>query len=313
MKTLLCHIALFVVLALNSLGQQRSLRVSADREEIRIGEQINLQITLTSAAADTVRFPIVLDTLRKEVEVLSKSAIDTTFEGDQLGLRVLRQSLLITSFDSGYFPVKPLTALINNDSVASNAFLVSVQTMPIDTAKGIVDIKDIEEIPFSWKEWFQENGKWLVLALLMAALIFLFARYLLRKKPIDTSPIVFQAPRPAHEVALERIEALRARELWQKDEYKLFYSELTDILRWYLEQRFDVRAMEQTTSEIMGSLAHLPDFNDEDRTKLKRLLFLADLVKFAKERPIGHENDVHLTAVESFIKSHTPINPPHHG
>ncbi len=306
MKTWLIHITL-IGMSISSFAQERSVTVQTDREEIMIGEQIQMTLTIQSSAADTVMFPLIGDTLRKQVEVLSRSKVDTSFEGAQLDQKVLTQSFILTSFDSGYFPVEPLLATINGDTFASNPFLVGVQTMKIDTTKGIVDIKEIEEVPFAWKEWIQENWPWMGLIILALALITMVSLYFAkeREKPEPVAPSI--PTRPAHELALERLDRLREEELWQQGKIKEYYSELTEILRAFIEDRFAIPAMEQTTDEIVQAMRHYPDFTDENRTKVKRLLFLADLVKFAKEKPIGQENETHFTTVEEFVREFVPV------
>ncbi len=296
---------LLTLIAFTGWTQERSLTVTTDRQEILIGEQIQMTLELRSASADTAFLPNIADTLRKEVEVLSRSKVDTTFEGAQLDQKILRQSFVITSFDSGYFPVEPLIGQVNGSPVASEPFLVSVQTVKIDTAQGIIDIKDIEQVPFAWKEWFEKNWHWFAIAIIMAALITWLALYLSKEKVVEEKKVVIPS-RPAHEIALERLEHMRKEELWQKGKIKEYYSELTDILREFIEHRFAIPALEQTTDEIVTAMQRYPDFTNDERTTIKRLLFLADLVKFAKEKPVGQENEGHFTTVDRFVKAFIP-------
>jgi hypothetical protein len=286
------------------VAQERSLEVSLEREEILIGEQIGLNITLKAATPDTVVFPTVGEAIGEHIEVLQRSKIDTQFVGDQLEQRVLTQALTITSFDSGYFAQAPLQGSINGDSVASNPFLLTVQTVPIDTAKGIADIKDIQDVPFAWKEWFEQNWPWMALGLaIIAAIIGLI--YYLRNLPQTPAPTVEPVVpvRPADEIALEALAALKDKKYWQQGEIKRFYIELSNILRAFLEGHFHIPAMEQTSDEIMRSVQHQADISKEQQQALRQLLFLADLVKFAKEKPIGSENERNLTVVEDFVKA----------
>ncbi|NQV53253.1 MAG: hypothetical protein HQ500_08710 [Flavobacteriales bacterium] len=304
MRNLLTSILLALV-ACTGWAQERSLRVSTDREEILIGEQIQMTLELRSASSDTALLPAIGDTLRREVEVLSRSKVDTTYEGPQLDQKILRQSFVITSFDSGYFPVEPLIGQVNGSPIASEPFLVSVQTVKIDTAQGMIDIKDIEQVPFAWKEWFEKNWHWFAIGILVAALITWLALLLSKEKEVVEKKIVVPT-RPAHEIALERLEHMRKEELWQQGKIKEYYSELTDILREFIELRFAIPALEQTTDEIVTAMKRFPDFSDEERTTIQRLLFLADLVKFAKEKPVGQENEGHFITVNRFVKAFIP-------
>jgi hypothetical protein len=299
MKRLLSSI-LFILIGSISMAQSGPLNVSIEGQKILIGEQMNMRVELRSHVADTVLFPTFADTLIKEIEILSQSKIDTAFEGSDLSLKVLRQTLVLTSFDSGYYAIAPIKATVNGDTMESNPFLISVETIPIDTAKGIYDIRGIAQAPFSLLEWLQENWWWmlvLIFAITLAFVIFIWWN----KRP-ELTPVEKIIPaRPAHEIALERLQKLEAEKMWQADKIKEYYSELTDILREYIELRFQVPALEQTTDEIMTSLKRLPDLSQSQLEKIKRLLFLADLVKFAKEKPVGAENDLYLNHTREFI------------
>jgi len=107
-------------------------------------------------------------------------------------------------------------------------------------------------------------------------------------------------PRPAHEIALKALQKLYASDLLEKQEYKLFFSELSDILRTYLEGRYFISALEETTYEIIRDLKeHL----DDDKKKiLSDILQLSDLVKFAKFKPELKEIETAKIQAEQFIQ-----------
>ncbi|GAB5538415.1 MAG: hypothetical protein Salg2KO_05180 [Salibacteraceae bacterium] len=298
------HLIIFVLvlIGINSSAQEDYFRVSLSKEQILIGEQTTVSIEIGAHAADTVDMPTWKDTLIKEIEIIRQSKVDTTFTGEHLEQRVLRQNLTVTGFDSGYYAIAPLVAHINNEPIESNPFLISVSPVPIDTAKGIYDIRGIAQVPFSLSDWLRENWTWISAILLGILVIGAFVYWYYNRPTAD--PVVKEAPiRPAHEIALERLNELRSKQLWQKGDTKEYYSELTDILREYIELRFHIPALEQTSEEIIQSMRRSPDFDDEIVASTRRVLFLADLVKFAKEKPIGAENDTNLDRVEEFIRN----------
>lgn len=298
MKIGFTYIALLI--ALTGIAQERSLTLSSDRQEIVIGEQVQLQLVLKSHAGDTVQFPIIGDTLITEVEVLNRSTVDTAYEGNDLSQRIFTQQITVTSFDSGYFPIPPRIATINGTEVLSNALLISVQTIDIDTAQGIYDIKAIVETPFSITEWLEENWKIFAIAIPALLLITLLSFWLLSRKPKKKEePII--PTRPAHIIAMERLAAMETEQAWLKENSKPYYSELTDVLREYIEHRFKVPALEQTTEEIHASLRRNPDLSSSSLQELKQLLFLADLVKFAKEKPSVQEKELNLNQAKTFV------------
>ena len=296
----------FILSQAIGFSQERSLTISTSKESILIGDQMEMNVVLRGASGDTMLLPLIEDTLITEIEILSRSKVDTAFEGAQLEYRILSQTYTITSFDSGYFPISPRVALINGEEVESNPFLIAVQTIEVDTSKGIVDIKDIEQVPFSVKEWLQENWQWIAIGIFLIALITIIALKLSKRKP-KVEPEIIIPERPANEIAAERLEQLKEEKLWQAGKIKLYYSELSDILREYIELRYLIPALEQTTDEIISGLRRNPDLSAELIGKVRQLLFLSDLVKFAKENPVGNENELNFTIAESFVKETTPI------
>ncbi len=293
-------ISLLFSLTLNAFSQGSKFQVKLDKEEILIGEQIQLSLRLEAAAADSITLPILNDTLINEIEILSTGKVDTSFEGSNLSLKVLTQNWKLTSFDSGYFAIAPLIAKVNGSPVESNPFLISVQTLPIDTAKGIYDIRGVAEVPFSFTEWLKENWPWIAIATILLAII-IGITYWYAKRPAPAVEEKVEPTRPAHEIAFERLTKLEGDQLWQAGKTKKFYSELTDILREYIELRFHIPALEQTTDEIIQSMRRSPNFSVELIEKTNQVLFLADLVKFAKEKPTGPENKQNMLLVRNFI------------
>lgn len=293
----------FFLVAFSVHAQERSLSFSADRNEILLGEQFHLQWTLKSHAADTIHIPALNDSVFKNFDFLEKGKVDTAYDSTDITQRIVSQTFLITSFDSGYYPIPPLEADINGSTVASDPFLISVKTVAVDTSRAIKEIRQIAEMPFSLQDWLREYWEWptgiLVAVLAIALAVYLFARR--KKKPEKPEPPKIEVP--AHIWALEELQKLEEKKLWQQGNYKGFYSELTDILRGYIEHRFHIAALEQTSDEILHSIRHEPAISSEQQDKLRKLLTLADLVKFAKEKPLPAENGQGLETVKGFVET----------
>jgi hypothetical protein len=96
--------------------------------------------------------------------------------------------------------------------------------------------------------------------------------------------------RPAHEIALEELNRLEAEKLWQQGNFKMYHTRLSDIIRAYIEHRWQIPALEQTTDEILSGFSK-GMLEEELYRKLKHLLETADLVKFAKLQPVAYENE----------------------
>jgi len=295
-------IYIFVALLLPNfalLGQNVAVKAVLDTNFLMIGEQTQLHFITTYQDKNTqILFPQVNDTIIKEIEVLSKSPIDTSI-ADANGLFSQSQSILITSFDSGYYVVPPFYFIINGDTVESDPLLLEVQNMEVDTANAIFDIKQPLSEPFSIKDWLKDNWVWL--AAILAALIgiFFLVRYLRREKPVVEEKIIPKIP--VHEIALGKLRQLNEQQLWQNGKIKAYHSEISEILREYIEERYQVNALEETTSEIMHGL-RLHQIPEELKLKLSQTLTLADLVKFAKEQPLANENENSLTNAIEFVE-----------
>ena len=287
-------------------AQDSKVKASIDTTRILIGDQVNILLELEQNHADQYQFPVFRDTLLKNLEILSVSQIDT--QEIDLNHSLLRQRILLTSFDTGFYVIPPFYFfdLEGLDSLKSNALPLEVLTMEIDTSKGIADIKLPYEVPIT----FMEILPYLVVALLLIGIAILF--WYIRKKrnqnPI-AEPVRVKPTEPAHIWALKNLDVLAKDKLWQKGKIKLYHSRLSEILRSYIEFRFDIGAMEQTTTEIMDSFREQQNESDELLESLHQSLELSDLVKFAKWKPLPDENERSMEIAYEFVfKTKLSIN-----
>ena len=284
-------ILLFILfLALDSVAQiQRGLILSVDTQIILIGEQINMTLELRSASSDEITFPNLGDTLVKNMEIVSRKLPDTLYHNTNKNQRTIRQSLVLTSFDTGIYTIKPLCATINGDSAFSQSFRIGVFTYPIDSTDTIVDIKGNISEPLTFMDYV--DAYWHYVAGILAFLLFVFVIWYLfvtrKKKPVED--IVIEPGIPAHLLALQRLINLEDKKLWQGGKFKEYHVRLSEIVREYLENRYEILAMEQTTEEILDDLKPIR-LDQNVRANLKDLLQLMDLVKFAKMQPTDSEN-----------------------
>ncbi|MGD1848189.1 MAG: hypothetical protein ACFB10_22565 [Salibacteraceae bacterium] len=303
------HIALWmlvVAFAKISFAQEVQVTMAMDTQKILLGQPVQMTFELQAPAGDTVVWPAWKDTLIKSVEILSKGKIDTSFEGNNMGTRVMQQALTVTSFDSGYYPIPPVDFVVGGDVYSTDVELLEVHTVAVDSTGSPKDIKEPIDVRYTWMDWLKDNwlpiaGGFVLVSFLTAVLIFL-----LRRKPVTVAakaPVIPQ--RPAHEIALERLAELESKKLWQNDQAKAYHTELSVILREYLEARFRIRALEQTSEEIIASFNQL-SISSDSRNSLRNYFKLADLVKFAKSKPLGSENELSLQQVRDFVNQTTP-------
>ncbi len=269
-----------------TFAQEAHMEMEA--QGIRIGEQVVVNITFDypNPTGDAlVIWPDHGKTITKKVEI-----IDATIDREQLidsatSMYRREQKLRITSFDAGTYTI-PAQKIILNDSVyKTETRKLDVATVEVDTSQSIYDIRPIYEVnyPFSEraKDWLSEN--WMILVGVgLAVLIFFVWRYI-KNRPSkgDAEEELEEEIIPAHITALERLQVLLQDESWKNEEKKTYYSNLTDTVRTYLEQRFAIHAMEQTTREIITNLK-FADISEDDKLYLRRILSKADMVKFAK-------------------------------
>jgi hypothetical protein len=302
MRTLV-HIALIAPLL--GWGQQQPfLSARLEPEAIRIGEQAVISIA-APLALGPVAWPAVPDTLPSRIEVVADLGVDTI---EAAGTAHLIRRIRITSFDTGYRAIAPWQASINGRTVESEPLLLHVMGVDLDSTAAPRDAKPLREAPFSLLWWAREHWQWFAWPLALAALA-MAAMLLLRRMRKAAAPAA-EAPaaRPLHERVLAELEALEKLRLWQQGEHKAYQSRLTDLVRGYIEERYEVPALERTTDELLQELRVGP-LDSGMRTLLENMLRAADLVKFAKALPSPQENEQLMASAIRFVRSTAPQPP----
>ncbi len=273
-------------------SQENPVSISSNTSKIQIGEQVQYKITVSSKGK--VDFPLlILDSLKK-VEIIESFPIDTLKD-------VYEKRFLLTSFDSGQYVIPMQIIYIDKKIHFSKSFLLDVSTVKVDTLKQkMYEIKSIKSEPKTIDEYFK-LAMWIILALILMALILYF---ILRKKK-EKEQILHLAP---IQIAFKRLKELDEKQLLQQDKVKAYYSELTDIIRTYIENDINIPALESTTNELIETII---DFNDSSKlgisketiSQLKGVLQSADLVKFAKSKPFVEEIKNDRNIVEVILKN----------
>ena len=300
MKKLLIILLSFGFGVVNAQTPDANVDISA--QQIFIGNQVKITLILNTNAADQVEWPAITDTLLKNVEVLELSKIDTTFDKETITLKSYRQSITITSFDSGYYAIKPFVFIVNNEVVETEPILLEVRNIPIENLEQIRDIKKPIEVELSWLDYVKMHYQKVLIGLLILLVIFVLYKFLMREK---TEVVVVEKAKPKiapHIIALKKLYDLNGKKLWQKNKVKMYYTDLSEIVREYIENRFNVPALEQTTIEIISSIQHKSEINSDQKAALKDLLQLSDMVKFAKFKTIADENSKMYESALNFIE-----------
>lgn len=284
-------------------GQDIVVRVLPDTNTLLIGDQIKINIQATLSNKVIIKLPNISDSIDKKIEIISQSKIDTLAQKDNSTLTI-NQSYLITSFDTGIYTIPALPFYYSSDkgksfdTIFSEPFEIRINTLSIDTTLSIKDIKAPLDAPFGIDELLPYFIGALALVIIIFLSIYLYRKY--KKAKANNEP-VFKSKIPPHIKALEALEKLRQKRLWQQDKTKAYYSELSDILRTYFEEEMNFNAMEMTSEEIIDFLSK--KINSVMLSKLKQVLTTSDLVKFAKHNPLPDENELLFNYVIDIVKT----------
>ena len=297
---------LFVSAMIQPVKAQRvTVDATIDSLQLMIGEQAKVKLEVSFDANQKMQLPQLRDTLVRGVEILDIAKPDTQLLND--GKRMLvNQEYTITSFDSALYYLPPFEVLVNDQAYRSKALALKVYSVPVDTLNPdqFFGPKSIREVPVT----LEDISTIFWLTLLMVALGGL--DYYLYKRFKDNKPIIrkikVEPKLPPHTQALQDIERIKGDKHLRMVDPKAYYTELTDVLRTYMAERFGFNAMEMTSSEIIDKLLETND--KESIRELKYLFETADLVKFAKHSPLMNENDMNLVNAVEFINQ-TKVEP----
>lgn len=309
MKNKLVIICTLLLAAVVSAQAQQSLVVEAkmDSSVLWMGEQTVIHLSLTQDAGQQVVFPEIVPSseLIKGVEVLKISQPDTTeLKNNRLQIK---QEVLVTSFDSGFYYIPPFKYVLDDDTFATNSLglkIVPIDIAPEATAADAKDIKTVVDPPFVLWD-FMPTWVWillLVIALIVVAII-LVRKFYKPKQALAGEKEVVQIP--PYELAIQGLQELRDSKLWQQGQEKQYYTRLVDILREYIDSRFGINAMEMTSAEIIRALKHNNDMR-EVNGYLDEILSMADFVKFAKMRPMPDDNERVMRRAFDFVELTRP-------
>jgi len=305
LRVIKIYCLLFLLLISGTIAWGQGYKATAQLEPnvILIGDQLNLSLKFSFPSGTQVVWPSIKDTILGNIQVISRTNVDTSWSADKKNLQ-LSQKLRLTCFDSGFYTIPPIRFYYRNLPDTTIRFeqteiqILTVHTLAVDTTLAIKPIKGPVKIPFSILEYLP----WIVAGLLFLIIAFFLLYYLIRRRKGE--PIFLLRPSvkyQPHEWALMELEKLRLKKLWQAGKMKEYHTELTDILRKYIEDRFHLMAMESTTGEILEDLEEKTGILKEYRTTLGDILSMADLVKFAKYLPLPEDHEHSLEYAVDFI------------
>lgn len=297
-------------------GGAAPVMVSAklDSTTMLMGKRGNLHIEVVQDKGVRGEFPLfaqfnergIVTLLNDTVELSRDMKIDTVEVGNNR--LQINYNVPVQVFDSGMYKLPAIDYVAGRDTARSGELTLTVLPVKGVTAdtpiKPMTDVAEAEESSI-----FDSIPDWLYYywwAILLGLCLIGGGLWAWKKFKNEGSLLPRKPEIPPYEVAMKALKQLKAKKLWEMGHEKIYYTELTEILRNYLEARFGIRAMEMTSAEIMSQLA---DMNNRDipRDKMRDILDMADFVKFAMVRPLPDDNTALYNNAVDFVESTKPL------
>lgn len=321
-----------VLLAASTLRAQGHAEALLSESSISIGGQTTFELRLTQPAGQLAFFPYFSGTIVQGVEVVGGMEVDTVKADD--GNIVVAQRYVITSFDDSLYTLPPFPIAISQDTLWTQSLALNViQPFDLDSAdESIFDIKPILTPPNPWDlvgslllhrplvllnivlTAARVHYWWTCIILLSFLLLvggtlwWVYYGRNLKKKPKDKELQQEELPQiPAHLWALEQLDIIKAERRWNVlEEQKQYYSELTEVLRSYIERAYGISCLEMPTSDIIYTLHSVLLDKPEAYQTLRHILQEADLIKFAKWKATTEDSEQALREAYSFVRQTAP-------
>lgn len=308
-------IFLFILFPFLANGQAFKATAKLDSTNILIGDYLKVHLEVVTPKGTSIIFPQINSKVIEEAQYpfdwIESSRIDTTLTSTE---QIFKQTVTITAFDSGNYVFPSLLILAFDSSLLTqtNPLSFSVTTIPVDTTAAYKDIKGNLTTPLSLHEIWLYIKKYGILIFviwaIIAAIIYSILKYGKRKKgQNDGAKAKVVARVKPHIIALKALEHLKKKKLWEQGKVKEYYSELTEIIRIYLEGRWGIYAMEMVSSEIIDALRNI-DVIEGDIDPLVKMFSISDLVKFAKWDPLPTDHDMAFKSAKEFIEKTAETN-----
>lgn len=302
--------ASFMVAAPRKTASGISVSAAVDSVTLLMGDRTHVRVNIEMPEASTrdariVDFPIIpagSDYIPwNGVDLIAVDSVSTIEDGT----RRIAYDFTVQAFDPGTVTIPPFAVLgdAGADTAFSNVLTIKVNPVDVDSLETINPMESIVSPNTKWYDYIPNWLLWVLLALvIIAAGVMAVVFVMSRKKQAE---IIRQAPIPPYDLAMSRLHTLRSRNLAESGHEKEYYTELVDILRQYLDGRFDINAMEMTSTQIVRALRSNP-LTRMSADQIKAVLAIADFVKFAKVRPLPDDNVKAYTRAIDFVEQTKP-------
>lgn len=314
----LIHIALITVLLLCGgikMNAAPVIKASLDTNTVMMGKMRVLQLMVEEPQNAAGHFPLFSQIKERgyatlcgdSVELRAPAKIDTVDMGSQ---RRILFAVPVQSFDSGEYKLPAIEYVVGADTARSNSVILKVVPVSAKADDPIADYAGTAdpENPsfFDWvPDWILDFW-WLILLIILLIGLFIYGLRRYRKQ----GSLLPKKPEPtAYEEAVKKLRELKAMKLWEQGMEKEYYTDLTDILRRYLYRRFGINASEMTSRQILAALSKNEETKDK-RSYFRKILDMADFVKFAKVLPLPEDNVASYDNAVRFVEETKPVPKP---
>ena len=280
---------IFILIILsNKISLAENFQATLDTNAILIGQQIKFSLKCSDLNSE-INWPILTDSILNGIEIIKFSKIDTIYNKDTS--ITYYQEFIITAWDSGAYYIPPIKL---NNNLISEGFLLNVFSIEIKESDSLKDIKEQIEAKFSLLDYWI----WILVLLIVLLGIYLFNKFFNKSNQTATTKKVVIKIAP-NIIATNALDKLEKKKLWQEGKIKEYYSEISEILRTYIDSRFNIIALELTTEEIINKISK--NISSESTKELRTLLLRSDLAKFAKSKPIDVENNESMLLAKKLV------------
>ena len=280
---------IFILIILsNKISLAENFQATLDTNAILIGQQIKFSLKCSDLNSE-INWPILTDSILNWIEIIKFSKIDTIYNKDTS--ITYYQEFIITAWDSGAYYIPPIKL---NNNLVSEGFLLNVFSIDIKESDSLKDIKEQIEAKFSLLDYWI----WILVLLIVLLVIYLFNKFFNKSNQTATTKKVVIKIAP-NIIATNALDKLEKKKLWQEGKIKEYYSEISEILRTYIDSRFNIIALELTTEEIINKISK--NISSESTKELRTLLLRSDLAKFAKSKPIDVENNESMLLAKKLV------------
>lgn len=282
-------IVYFFIAAILIRAQIPVSKISTDY--IKFGEPIVLKITVKTGQKDTIIFPTITDTLSEKFEVLRQKK-DTLRKNNSI---FISDSIIFSAYEEGTFSVPPQRILVNSKEYFTPSYKVTVAPVVTDSVKTpLFDIKSIVQIPKNVWDYIQPYLGYvlILLVILVCVIIYLIRRKKKKSETHKSEPDV---------LAIKRLKKLKKSDYIAKDLYKKYYSELTSIIKDYMEARWNFPATKLLSDDLLEYLKKEKWLDENEIENLSVIFKISDLAKFAKYKPTPEETKLHMEKAINFI------------